>query len=413
MTFSFYLRDPHIEDKNKLLAKQEKERGLPVKKRSNETSLQLVVSSNGKVYRKNIGISVRPSDFKKQRTKDEAANSRLRIIENHLNQSLTPYSTEDEIKKALDDAVRLSRGEKIKEGGISQKKKEGVPSFMEYFQEWANRDTPQLRQRRNTLKIITTLMGTSADWNDVDSAYYFRLVAKLKEKKYSVNYIGSIIAKLKTVMSEGYKMKYHHNEDYHQFHRSTERPDTVYLTQQELDALWNLTPANDLEAGTRDLFLLGCYTAMRFSDYSRLSLDNIRDGYVYMTQQKTAGSVIIPASRKVIAILKRNGGHAPKIDQIVFNRKIKEVCFAAGIDSPVEVTKSKGDRHITEMRPKFTQVSSHTARRTGATLLFQTGISLQSLMLITGHKSPQALISYLRLGKEENAQQLKKNPFFK
>lgn len=401
MTFAFYLKEPQSTI-------------APSKQKT--TPLVLIISHLGKKFKKQIGISVRPSDFKKQRTHKEKENERLRIIENCLNERLNQFSTEAEVLGAIDYALRMSYGETPapkKKEGVPLKKKGTPPSFYDYFEEWANRDTPQLKQRRNTLTLIRRLMGESYDWNDIDSAFYFRLMQKMKDEEYSINYMGSVIAKLKTVMSEGYKLKYHRNEEFRQFKKSTERPDTVYLTKEELDKLWRLKPEDEISCKTRDLFLLGCYTAMRFSDYSRLSESNIRNGNIHITQRKTAGSVIIPVSPRVREILKRNGGAAPSMDQVVFNRKIKEVCFAAGITTPIEVTKSKGDRHITETRPKFTQVSSHTARRTGATLLFQTGISVQSLMLITGHKSPQSILSYLRLGKEENAEALKNNPFFK
>ena len=389
MTFAFYLKDKN------------KKEGTP---------LVLIVSHHNKKFKKSTGIVVKPEHFKKQRVKNESVNEKLRAIEIILNERLNQFSTDEEVVNALEYAVYEATG---KGEPVNEKESTPSPSFFSYFEEWADRDTPQKRQRGNTLKLIRECMGEGYNWNDVDTAFYFRLVQRLKEKNYSVNYIGSVIKKLKTVMSEGYKLKYHTNVDYHQFSSPTEQADAVYLTKTEVDRLWKIELPDETERKARDLFLLGCYTAMRFSDYSRLTKDNIRDGMIYMTQQKTAGRVVIPASPKVIAILARNGGAAPKMGQEVLNKTIKTVCFKARIFEKVEITKSKGDRHETKMVEKYTCVSSHTARRTAATLLYQSGVPASSVMQITGHRTEAEFYKYIRTTKEENAKALKDNPFFK
>lgn len=389
MTFAFYLKDKN------------KREGTP---------LIVIVSHHGKKFKKSTGIIVRPEYFRKQRVKDEAVNQKLRLIENTLNERLDQFSTDSAVIEALEYAVSLASGKerRIPQGGD----RKDTPSFYAYFEEWANRDTPQKRQRRNSLKLIRDSLGDNYDWETVDTAFYFRLIQRLKDKGYSVNYIGSVVKKLKTVMSEGYKLKYHKNEDYHQFSSPMEQSDTVYLSKEEVDRLWSLELKDPVLAKARDLFLLGCYTAMRFSDYSRLSTQNIRNGMIYFTQQKTADSVVIPASPRVVAILKRNGGEAPAMIQEVFNRKIKEVCIKAKINQKIEVTRSRGHRHETELVEKWKLVSSHTARRTGATLLYQSGVPASACMVITGHRTESSFYKYIRTTKEENAKALANNPFF-
>lgn len=68
---------------------------------------------------------------------------------------------------------------------------------------------------------------------------------------------------------------------------------------------------------------------------------------------------------------------------------------------------------MTERKRKYELVSSHTARRTGITLLYMTGVPLQQVMLISGHKDEDSIRHYLRLTKEENVAMLKDNPFFR
>lgn len=112
-------------------------------------------------------------------------------------------------------------------------------------------------------------------------------------------------------------------------------------------------------------------------------------------------------------MLDRNGGRVPALSQQKLNDAIKEVCKLAGIDSIVEITKSRGRRRITERLPKWQLVHSHTARKTGATLLRLSGASMREIMLIGGWSNEQTLELYLRMTKEENAKLMRENPFFK
>lgn len=382
----------------------------------NGRTIRIIVSQGGVKYKRATGLTIDPRLWN-QKAKSLPAKCQDRKVWAEL-RLINARMEEKEGEGCIDmaEAVSYALGGRsvAKSPEIAREKKAGgAQTFYEYFEEWAGRDTPQRRQRKNALKLVRGCMGDGYDWKDIDTAFYFRLIQKLKDKDYSVNYIGSVVKKLKTVMSEGHKLKYHTNTDYHQFKSPMEQTDAVYLTKPEVDRLWGLDLDDDTERKTRDLFLLGCYTAMRFSDYSRLSEDNIRNGMIYMTQRKTAGRVVVPASPKVIAILKRNGGAAPKMPQAVLNRVIKVVCFKARIFDKIEVTKSRGGRHETSMKEKYELVSSHTARRTAATLLYQSGVSAAQVMQITGHKTEAEFYKYIRTTKEENAEALKDNPFFK
>lgn len=383
----------------------------------NGRAIRIIVSHHGKKYKKATGLLIDPKLWNTKakslgaKCQDRSVWAKLRAIHLRMQEKEGEDGRFDEqrILAAIDYAIN---GEKPAESPKNDQETKN-PTFYEYFEEYASRDTPQQRQRKNSLKLIRDCMGDRHDWNDIDTAFYFRLIQKLKDKDYSVNYIGSVIKKLKTVMSEGYKLKYHTNTDYHDFKSPTEEASTVWLTPKEVDMLASVELTDTYEIMARDLFLLGYKTAMRYSDYSRLTLDNIRDNKIYISQKKTAGGVVIPASPVVIKILKKYGGRAPQMHQMVFNRKIKTVGMRAKINEKVLVVKSKGDRHEQEFVEKWTQLSSHCCRRSALSTLHLSGLPLHQLMMISGHKDIQSLQRYLRMTKEENAQALKSNPFFK
>lgn len=373
-------------------------------------SIRIVASHKGKQYKKATGLTIDPALWNRDartlpaKCKDKRVWAKLRLIHLRAEEKQDDARTEEDVLRIMEYAVS---------GNMPVSAKSRSLTFWEYFEEWAGRESPQKRQRRLCRKNIERFMGRDFDWKDVDSAFHFRLVQKMQAADFGINYQWKTVSQLKTVMNEGRKLKYHNNLDYQDFKTRREDPDTVYLTKDEVERLWGYEPKFELARKARDLFLLGVYSCARFSDYSRLTLDMIHDGVIRFTQVKTSSSVMVPASPRLLLILERNGGSAPHIAQQHLNEWIKRVCKDVGIDEKVEVTSGNGVRHKTETRLKYELVSSHTARRTGVTLLYMTGIPLQQVMLISGHKDEDSIRHYLRLTKEENVALLKDNPFFK
>ena len=373
-------------------------------------SIRLVVSHQGKVYRKATGLTTKLWDqsAKKLLTKckDVAVRERLNAIDIRLKKREGEARREGDVLRIMEWALT---GDETSLSGSSATR----PTFWEYFRAWGERPSPVQRQRRLYPNIVSRLMGEKDDWEDIDSSYYYLLCKKMDEAKYSINTKGAVISKLKVVMHEGYKLKYHKNEDFKDFRSMSEVPETIALTKEELEALWKYKTKSTWQKKARDLFIIGVYSAARWEDYSRFTMANISDGKLSYSQLKTGTTVIIPASPKLVACLKRNGGEAPKLSQQKYNEAIKTVCENIGMTAPVHysVSKGAGREHLAKRRCDM--VSSHTARRTGATLLYKSGVPIKQCMMVTGHKDHQSFMRYIRISKEENADILAKNPFFK
>jgi integrase len=228
-----------------------------------------------------------------------------------------------------------------------------------------------------------------------------------------VNYKGAIISKLKVVMNEGYKQKFHKNEELRQFRRMSEVPETIALTADELDRLWSCNELTQMESKARDLFIIGVYSVARWEDYSRISADNISNGMLNYEQLKTGRTVILPVSPRLQEALDRNGGIAPRLSQQKFNGAIKRCCKKIGMTDKLHISKSKGAERVSEKKERCELVSSHTARRTGATMLYLAGVPAKRIMLCTGHSTEANFMRYVRITKEENARMLADNEFFK
>lgn len=189
--------------------------------------------------------------------------------------------------------------------------------------------------------------------------------------------------------------------------------DSIYLSWEELERLTHADLAG-LSAGheiARDLFLVGCYCGQRVSDYASIKSDQIHtdsDGRVYISivQKKTGARVEIPARKELRAILEKYRNNLPTLSDQKINAYIKEVAKRAGIDDVVEIRSTKGGKETTKRLPKYELITSHTARRTAATLMYLDGVDSMDIRQITGHSSDKMLQKYIRSTAHDNARMM-------
>lgn len=307
----------------------------------------------------------------------------------------------------------------LEEMGIKKNKRsETTGLFLPYFQKWATTSTTKRTANRMSLYTYRQFAEYAEEksladvtFSDINYALSEDYIEWMDKKGLSANTRGEHVKNIKTVMHEAYKRGVHKNEDFRLFRKETEEVDNVYLTEGEICRIEKLELTGTRQV-VRDLFIIGCYTAMRFSDYSRLSALDIVDGFIRQTQQKTNERVVIPLHPKVKEIIDRWEG-VPRISQQKLNSHIKDICKEAEIFEIISIVKIvKGAKTIIR-KEKWEMVSSHTARRTAATNMFKAGIPSISIMKITGHRTEANFLKYIKLTKEENAEMLAGNVFFR
>ena len=75
---------------------------------------------------------------------------------------------------------------------------------------------------------------------------------------------------------------------------------------------------------------------------------------------------------------------------------IKEIAKEAGLTELVEIETTRGGIPKKEKVPKYELIMTHTARRTGATLMYLSGMEIYDIMKITGHSTPAMLKKYIK-----------------
>lgn len=231
---------------------------------------------------------------------------------------------------------------------------------------------------RDNIRISDITMDTYSRFMEFCNFRHY-----MESTKYQ--YLTLIKAVMNSALEDGVSDNRIQNSKRFVTHRVSSVFKKVYLTEEEISRLadLNLDTAPSSLRKVRDVFLIGCWTGQRFSDYSGISMDEIEtiviDGEEYkalrMIQKKTDRTVLVP----------------------VLDMRLSEI-----IDSPTTVCCRKGGMKIKTVRPKYELVSSHTARRSCITNLYLGGrLSTGQIRCISGHADEESLKRYLCQSNEE------------
>ncbi|MEI7661371.1 MAG: site-specific integrase [Bacteroidota bacterium] len=177
--------------------------------------------------------------------------------------------------------------------------------------------------------------------------------------------------------------------------------DTVYLTTDEIQALYEYPIEIPEKRRVRDLIVLNCFTGLRHSDWAKVTLENIQDGKLYIRTQKTDEPVIIPAKPLVLEILTKYNN---KLGVLSLQKTNEAMRFIGQIAFTNKVKSGNINKWI--------EIRTHTARRSFATNAYLAGIPMHDIMEITGHRKTESFLKYIRVTKLETAEKLKDHPFF-
>jgi integrase len=225
-----------------------------------------------------------------------------------------------------------------------------------------------------------------------------------------VNTIGKTIKQLRIFLNNRMRRKIIPPIDLDDYKVLTEEVDSIYLNRQEINKIHKVSLSDYPHLETyRSLFVLGCLTGLRFSDFSTLQRSDFRNGMLYKKQQKSDGWVVIPL-RKEIADMFENEfkEDIPTVINSEFNLHIKELGRIAGITELIKFSYKKGHKDVVEILPKYEWITSHTCRRSFCTNEFLAGTPVELIMKISGHKSVKDFYKYIRISPEEAAQKIMK-----
>jgi len=299
---------------------------------------------------------------------------------------------------------------------------------------------------RKNLQDFQTAKKTILNFNSIDIDFYNSFIdyltkpTKGKNKAgqpitkagLSKNTIGTRIKILKTFINEANDRGIIVLPDYKKksFKVLKEETNSIYLTESELMQMYHIeTSPESLDIlrkefntdklpeyleKVRDLFLIGCYTGLRFSDLSKLNNDNImKDNTINIKTIKTNQSVVVPIHPITRYIFEKYDYQLPReISNQKFNEYLKDVAKIAGINELITTESTVGGFKVSHTTEKYNLVTSHTARRSFATNAFLMDMPSISIMKITGHKTESAFMRYIKMSAKDNAIKMQSHKFF-
>lgn len=295
-------------------------------------------------------------------------------IREPLNLYLVPVKTarqkiENSNTLAMAEEYARKKSRELDEADLGVFVRESDHSVM--FVDYALKESATCRTegtRHSRLELIANFKEFSrhARLVDINRTFYGRLVEWMRDTKgYADNTILTKTNVLKTIL---HKAKLDGIitmvPDFSGLVPSKVAGERCFLTIEELAAMKE-TPC---EPRISYPFLFSCFTGLRLSDIKALKWTDIRNGVIFLRQQKTKEFVQVPIGKNAQKFLRENDSEKVFHDfptcEAWHNAKIREWAAKAGIKK---------------------HVSFHVARHTFATLALANGAPLFTVSKLLGH----------------------------
>ena len=249
----------------------------------------------------------------------------------------------------------------------------------------------------------------------VSTSFQRSFVAFLRDRKLSPNTINTRMRSIKIIMQAAYKDKLTQNDDFrsNEFVPLTETTDDIFLNHQQIKQMINFdvksacllnhknAKAMRYLEYSRDIFVMGCFTGQRVSDYTTINkqMKVIIDQkeFIKLTQKKTGVTVLIPCNDTINQILEKYNGVLPYMSLNTFRKNLKLLGEMLGWTYRVPLSNRQNSPRFCDM------MSTHTARRSFATNTYMAGVPVASIMSVTGHTSEKNFRKYIKLSTQEKA----------
>lgn len=217
---------------------------------------------------------------------------------------------------------------------------------------------------------------------DVDYQWVLAYDRRLKESGVAHNTRVSRLRLLRALMNEAQRRDLTFCDPFRRIHIEQMEPKHGYLTAQQLRQLERLRLEGRSDR-VRDLFLIGCYTGLRFSDIKALRQQDIdATGWLRLKTQKTSVVVEIPT-------------------HLLFDGRFQRLTekYHGDIGRLTRQTPSNSDTNRL-LRPLLDRIGAtekatfHTSRHTFATLLGMRGTPMETVQRLLGHTTPQTTAIY-------------------
>ena len=379
------------------------------------SALMVDVAIDGKRLRHSSGISLEPKYWNHGAQEVRATcplhlahNKRLAAIRNEVQTAY--HAINFGVGVRVIDATQLERfNTRIKQylrGEPSATNVDVVSAFGHFIDGYTvthgNGQITNKRPAESTLQRYRLVASAIVDYaklkrlrltfEAINDDFYRGFITWLASERNIVDSsIGNYIKVIKTFMRWTKDRGWHNNEAFVRFYKPESVAETIALSAKELRILRDLDLSDSPKlARVRDHFLLQTFTALRYGDLQTLGPKNFDDehGFVVISTAKTDARPVIPITPPLADVLARYPSRIFEFNSAVkANKYLKELGLRAGLTSPVLVPLQRNGKTVTDTLPRYTQLTTHVARRSFVTISLELGLSEVIIRQVTGHKA--------------------------
>ena len=382
-------------------------------KSSKPTAVFILFNADGKRTKIYTGYTIHPDQWdtgeqqaltRRQSQTNSSMNSGLKRMADVLADYYARARAQGVLPSAEDLRVVVEPQEKV-----PVEVPQLLPDFAAYVSRLATTRRPATAKSAKTtynhLLAYQTHSRKPLEYANLTMAFYDGFTTYLlRIAKLTDNSLNKQVSILKRFLADAVVRERTNRQDFKRWSWTRREPDTITLTHQELQAIeWLQLPKKHYLDNARGLFLLSCYTALRFSDVATLQPVNDKGDRLRVTTQKTSDTLTIPVSPKARAILDRMwAGELHPITNQKMNVYLKELAKLAEVNTEIETNTYRAGDRIGKRTPKYDLISSHTGRRTFVTLALEDGIPWEVIMKVTGHKDMKSFRRYINVSEERH-----------
>ena len=352
-------------------------------------ALEIRLTINRQLYYIGTGIRVRKKEFFAgdviNRSDSKELNERLTILHRKVI---------EEVNKCLADGAALDMREIRRRVWNVKNESEGHGKHGMY--EWMEEQVEMLRHKEGTMKHYSTLLrrlreyGKMMEWAELTVENICRWDAWLHTLPCEMTGSMSGRGEKGRTLSDGAVYNYHKcmkalinravlfekipSSPYDKLRGHFKRGDkesVEFLTVEEMAAVESLHPVEGSQMATaRDVFVFQMHTGMSYADTQAFDFSQYRkvdEKWVNIGQRvKTGVQYVVQLSAECERILAKYGWTLPKIGNADYNKCLKALGAAVGIEK---------------------KMHSHLARHSFATKMMASHVEIQNVSRMLGHKS--------------------------
>lgn len=310
------------------------------------------------------------------------------------------------------------------EAQIRKSPKDFIEDYIKRKARMTNRDTQRrivagtVYNHKNALRRLMLFCEEERlglVWELFNPRFEERFTAWMQDKEYSANTIASQYSIMKVWLSEAEMEGLITDKHFHRWTTKCHDVENIYLSEEEIERIYRLDfnseelrsqidPRQRIEE-TRDMFVVACWTGLRFGDWKDLSKIQIVGDMMTVHTRKTDKTVLIPLHPFVKKVYEKYGNRFPKVVHKTHTlQQIRQCAKWAGLDEHTTLSRVQGGRRVIKRGAKSDFVMNHTARRSFATNMYLKGVPPISIMAITGHTTEANFMKYIKVDKQQHAE---------